>query len=75
MGIGVEILVLYSVSFISNIGLLTVEALTGEPNEKYPTFKIDVFGPQILESPDQMQVEGQGGIQSQDRYLIFVLLF
>ena len=30
--IGVEILVLYSVALISNIGLLTAEELTGEPN-------------------------------------------
>ena len=36
--IGVEILVLYSVDLISNIGLLIAEALTGEPNEKEPTF-------------------------------------
>ena len=36
--IGAEILVLYSVSLISNIGLLTSEALTGEPNEKELTF-------------------------------------
>ena len=36
--IGVEILVLSSVSLISNIGLLPAEALTGEPNEKDPTF-------------------------------------
>ena len=36
--IGVEILVLSSVDLISNIGLLTAEALTGEPNEKDPTF-------------------------------------
>ena len=36
--IGVEILVLSSVALISNIGLLTAEALTGETNEKYPTF-------------------------------------
>ena len=36
--IGVEILVLYSVALISNVGLLTAEALTGEPNEKEPTF-------------------------------------
>ena len=36
--IGVEILVLSSVALISNIGLLTAEALTGEPNEKESTF-------------------------------------
>ena len=36
--IGVEILVLSSVAFISNIGLLTAESLTGGPNYKYPTF-------------------------------------
>ena len=36
--IGVEILVLSSVDLISNIYLLTEEALTGEPNEKEPTF-------------------------------------
>ena len=36
--IGLEILVLSSVALISNIGLLTAEALTGEPNEKEPTF-------------------------------------
>ena len=36
--IGVEILVLSSVAWISNIGLPTAEALTGEPNEKEPTF-------------------------------------
>ena len=36
--IGVVILVLYSVALISNIGLLTAEALSGEPNEKEPTF-------------------------------------
>ena len=35
--IDVEILVLSSVALISNIGLLASEALTGEPNEKYPT--------------------------------------
>ena len=29
---GVEILVLYSVALVSNIGLITAEALTGEPN-------------------------------------------
>ena len=33
-----EILVLYSVALISNIGLLTAEALTGEPNKKEPIF-------------------------------------
>ena len=37
--IGVEILLLSSVALISNIGLLTTEALSGEPNEKYSTFK------------------------------------
>ena len=37
--IGEEILVLSSVALISNIGLLTSEALTGEPNDKEPTFK------------------------------------
>ena len=31
-------MVFYSVALISNIGLLTTEALTGEPNEKDPTF-------------------------------------
>ena len=36
--IGVEILVLYSVKLISNMGLITAEALTGEPNDKDPTF-------------------------------------
>ena len=36
--IGVEILVLSLVALISNIGLLTEEALTDEPNEKDPTF-------------------------------------
>ena len=36
--IGVEILVLYSVALISNVGILTAEALTGEPNEKETTF-------------------------------------
>ena len=36
--IGVEILVLSSVALKSNIGLLTAEALTGEPNDKDPTF-------------------------------------
>ena len=36
--IGVEILVFSSVALISNIGLLTSESLTGEPNEKEPTF-------------------------------------
>ena len=36
--IGVEVLVLSSVVLISNIGLLTAEVLTGEPNEKDPTF-------------------------------------
>ena len=35
---GVEILVLSSVALISNIDLLTSDALTGELNEKYPTF-------------------------------------
>ena len=30
---------LYSVVLISNIGLITVETLTDEPNEKKPTFK------------------------------------
>ena len=34
---GVEILVLSSVTLISNIGLLTSEALNSEPNEKTPT--------------------------------------
>ena len=36
--IGVEILVLSSFVLISNIDLLIAEALTGEPNEKYPIF-------------------------------------
>ena len=36
--IGVEILALSSVALISNIGLLTAEALTGEPNERDHTF-------------------------------------
>ena len=36
--IGVEILVWYSVALISNIGLLTAKALTGEPNDNDPTF-------------------------------------
>ena len=36
--IGVEILFLPSVALISNIGLLIEDALTGEPNEKDPTF-------------------------------------
>ena len=36
--IGVEVLALYSLALISNIGLLTAEALIGEPNEKDPTF-------------------------------------
>ena len=36
--IGVEILLLFSVALISNIGLPTAEALTGEPNEKDLTF-------------------------------------
>ena len=36
--IGVEMLFLSSVALISNIGLLTVEALTGKPNDKDPTF-------------------------------------
>ena len=36
--IGVEILVLSSVALISNIGLLTAEALTIAPNYKDPTF-------------------------------------
>ena len=36
--IGVEILVLSSVALISNICLLISEALTGEPNDKDPTF-------------------------------------
>ena len=36
--IGVEILVLYSVALISNVGLLTSEALYSESNEKYSTF-------------------------------------
>ena len=31
-------LFLLSVALISNIGLLTAEALTGEPNDKEPTF-------------------------------------
>ena len=30
--IGVEILVLHSMALVSNIGLLTAETLTGEPN-------------------------------------------
>ena len=34
--IGVEILVLSSVTLISNVGLLTPEALTGEQNENEP---------------------------------------
>ena len=37
--IGVEILVLSSLALISNIGLLTAEALTGEPNQKETTFE------------------------------------
>ena len=48
--IGVEILVLSSVVLISNIGLLTAEALTGELNEKYPTFNEEP-------SPDNYKVE------------------
>ena len=36
--INVEILILYPVALISNIYLLTAESLTGEPNEKEPTF-------------------------------------
>ena len=36
--IGVEILFLYSVALISNIGLLTSEGLTIEPNDEYTTF-------------------------------------
>ena len=36
--IGLKILFLLSVALISNIGLLKAEALTGEPNEKEPTF-------------------------------------
>ena len=36
--IGVLTLVLHSLALISNICLLTEEALTGEPNEKEPTF-------------------------------------
>ena len=48
--IGVEILVLSSVALISNMGLLTAEALTGEPNEKDPTFDEEP-------SPDNDEVE------------------
>ena len=36
--IDVEILLLYSVALISNVGLLTSEALYSESNEKYSTF-------------------------------------
>ena len=36
--IGIEILILYSVALISNIVLLTAEALTGEPNYKELSF-------------------------------------
>ena len=41
--IGVEILVLSSVALISNIGLLTAESLTGEPNYKDPTSNEEYF--------------------------------
>ena len=40
--IGVVILLLSSVDLISIIGLLTVETLTREPNEKWPTFNEDL---------------------------------
>ena len=36
--IGIEILVLTSGDFISNIGLLIAEVITGEPNYKDPIF-------------------------------------
>ena len=36
--IGVEILFLSSMDLVSNIGLLTADALTSEPNEKEPIF-------------------------------------
>ena len=42
-------LVLHSVALISNIGLLTAEALTGEPNEKEYTFNKEL-------SPDNNEV-------------------
>ena len=35
--IGVLILALSSLALISNLGLLTAEAITGKPSEKYPT--------------------------------------
>ena len=42
-------LFLLSVALISNIGLLTAEALTGEPNEEEPTFNKEP-------SPDNVKV-------------------
>ena len=48
--IGVEILVLSSAALISNIGLLTAKSLTGEPNEKEPTFNEEP-------SPDNDEVQ------------------
>ena len=40
--IGVVILVFSSVALISNIGLLTAEAVPGEPNYKEPTFDEEI---------------------------------
>ena len=40
--IGVVILVFSSVALISNIGLLTEEAVPGEPNDKEPTFDEEI---------------------------------
>ena len=51
----VEILVLYLVALISNIGLLTEEALAGEPNDKEPTFNKEP-------SPDNDEVTASGFI-------------
>ena len=48
--IGVKILILSSLALISNIGLLTAEALTGEPNDKEPTFNKET-------SPDNDEVD------------------
>ena len=36
-------MVLQSMALISNIVLLIAEALTGEPNEKYPTFNEELL--------------------------------
>ena len=57
--IGVEILFLLSLALISNIGLLTEEAITGEPNYKEPTFNEET-------SPNNDEITALGFIPPPD---------